>query len=238
MKKTLLALFACLATAAHATTFSPIQLLNPSGSTSGQVIASTGPTTAPAWTTIAALGAAATASPLSQFAATTSAQLAGIISDETGTGSAVFGTAPTLNRPTINGVTSGVAAGSGVVGQIISTTSAATSVTSGTISAPVSESLPAGVWDVQVSATVTPAATTPLGAAIVGVSSSATAFNGSGTFIQTPAVTSTAGAPMTVTTPMVRQNISASTPFYGAVDINFATSTCTVTVTITARRVE
>lgn len=34
--------------------------------------------------------------PLSQFASTTSAQLAGVISDETGTGALVFGTAPTI----------------------------------------------------------------------------------------------------------------------------------------------
>ncbi len=38
---------------------------------------------------------------LSVFAATTSAQLAGIISDETGTGAAVFGTSPTIITPTI-----------------------------------------------------------------------------------------------------------------------------------------
>lgn len=37
-----------------------------------------------------------TTSPLSQFAATTSAQLAGIISDETGSGALVFGTSPTI----------------------------------------------------------------------------------------------------------------------------------------------
>lgn len=37
-----------------------------------------------------------TGSPLSQFAATTSAQLAGVISDETGSGALVFGTSPTL----------------------------------------------------------------------------------------------------------------------------------------------
>jgi hypothetical protein len=41
-------------------------------------------------------GVGLTASPLSQFAATTSAQLAGVISDETGSGALVFGTAPTL----------------------------------------------------------------------------------------------------------------------------------------------
>ncbi|MBL7670267.1 MAG: hypothetical protein JNM39_07250 [Bdellovibrionaceae bacterium] len=41
-------------------------------------------------------GNALTTNPLSQFAATTSAQLAGVLSNETGTGAAVFGTAPTF----------------------------------------------------------------------------------------------------------------------------------------------
>ena len=41
-------------------------------------------------------GNALTANPLSQFAATTSAQLAGVISDETGSGALVFGTSPTF----------------------------------------------------------------------------------------------------------------------------------------------
>lgn len=40
-------------------------------------------------------------SPLSQFASTTSAQLAGIISDETGTGTVVFSSAPTLTNPVV-----------------------------------------------------------------------------------------------------------------------------------------
>ena len=48
---------------------------------------------------------ARTDSALSQFAATTSAQLAGVLSDETGTGVAVFGTSPTINTPTISGGT-------------------------------------------------------------------------------------------------------------------------------------
>jgi hypothetical protein len=41
-------------------------------------------------------GNALTTNPLSQFAATTSAQLAGVLNDETGSGAAVFGTAPTF----------------------------------------------------------------------------------------------------------------------------------------------
>lgn len=42
-------------------------------------------------------GDALTSNPLSQFASTTSAQLLGVISDETGTGALVFGTSPTIS---------------------------------------------------------------------------------------------------------------------------------------------
>lgn len=48
---------------------------------------------------------ALTSSTLAQFAATTSAQLQGVVSDETGTGSLVFGTGPTISNPTISGGT-------------------------------------------------------------------------------------------------------------------------------------
>lgn len=51
-------------------------------------------------------GDALTTNPLSQFAATTSSQLAGVISDETGSGALVFATSPTLVTP-ILGVASG-----------------------------------------------------------------------------------------------------------------------------------
>lgn len=45
------------------------------------------------------------ASPLSQFAATTSAQLLGVISDETGTGALVFANTPTLVTPVLGAAT-------------------------------------------------------------------------------------------------------------------------------------
>ncbi len=51
--------------------------------------------------TIACPTCGVTGTGLSQFASTTSAQLATVISDETGTGLLVFGTAPTLITPTI-----------------------------------------------------------------------------------------------------------------------------------------
>jgi hypothetical protein len=46
--------------------------------------------------------------PLSQFAATTSAQLAGVISDETGSGALVFANSPTLVTPALGTPASGV----------------------------------------------------------------------------------------------------------------------------------
>ena len=51
---------------------------------------------------------ALTANNLGVFAATTSAQLAGVISDETGTGSLVFNTSPTFVTPLLGTPTSGV----------------------------------------------------------------------------------------------------------------------------------
>lgn len=46
---------------------------------------------------------ALTTGTLAQFASTTSAQLAGVISDETGSGVLVFGTSPTIATPTLTG---------------------------------------------------------------------------------------------------------------------------------------
>ena len=59
-------------------------------------------------------GLGLTASGLNQFAATTSAQLAGVISDETGSGSLVFGTSPTITPAA--GTTTIAATGAGYMG--------------------------------------------------------------------------------------------------------------------------
>lgn len=59
------------------------------------------------WQTIPGGGDALTTNPLSQFAATTSLQLLGVMSDETGTGALVFATSPTLVTPVLGTPTSG-----------------------------------------------------------------------------------------------------------------------------------
>jgi hypothetical protein len=73
--------------------------------TAGQVLTSNGAGAAPTFQTAAGGGNAQTANPLSQFAATTSAQLAGVISDETGSGALVFANSPTLVTPVLGAAT-------------------------------------------------------------------------------------------------------------------------------------
>ncbi len=103
-----------------------------SGGGSGTVtsVATTGPITGGPFTTTGTIGCATcgvTGSPLSQFASTTSAQLIGIISDANGTGTAVFGTSPTIITPTFT--TTGTLNNNGVVadtpGYILQNTTAA-----------------------------------------------------------------------------------------------------------------
>ena len=74
--------------------------LNSESATVGQVLQSDGDTTC-SFVDLIGGGNAQTANPLSQFAATTSAELAGVISDETGTGALVFATSPTLVTPAL-----------------------------------------------------------------------------------------------------------------------------------------
>lgn len=71
----------------------------------GTVAVGTGTTTARADHVHPTTGLGLTASGLNQFAATTSAQLAGVISDETGSGALVFATSPTLTTPVLGAAT-------------------------------------------------------------------------------------------------------------------------------------
>jgi len=63
-------------------------------------------------------GDALVANPLSQFAATTSAQLAGVISDETGTGGLVFANSPVFTTPNIGSATGSISGNAATVSTI------------------------------------------------------------------------------------------------------------------------
>lgn len=67
----------------------------PKGTNTGKFLKDDG-----TWDAIPGGGDALTSSSLAQFAATTSAQLRGVLSDETGSGLAVFGTSPNITTPT------------------------------------------------------------------------------------------------------------------------------------------
>jgi hypothetical protein len=69
--------------------------------TNGQVLVADSAETAGVKWAAAGAGDALTSGTLAQFAATTSAQLAGVISDETGSGTLVFNTSPTFVTPTL-----------------------------------------------------------------------------------------------------------------------------------------
>ena len=65
--------------------------------------------------TVYGVGNALTTNPLSQFAATTSSQLAGVISDETGSGALVFGTSPTFTTSIFSPLVNGASTASGTL---------------------------------------------------------------------------------------------------------------------------
>jgi len=111
--------------------------------TSLQVLRTNAGATALEYATITSgSGDALVANPLSQFAATTSAQLAGVISNKTGSDLLVFATSPTLTTPNIGAatgtslaVTGALTAGNGIVlsGASGSATTISTSTTNANI---------------------------------------------------------------------------------------------------------
>lgn len=200
---------------------------------------------------------ALTSGALSQFAATTSAQLIGVISDETGSGALVFGTSPTittptLNQPVINGVTNGAGAGAGVVGQVIcaqvtnggspagcaTNSSTPVSMTNNVAVNITSISLPAGDWDVWGSCWSNPAGTTITNVISCWTSTTSatnpTAPNfGSQGYVTT---STTAGALNMAFAGYQFLNLSATTTVFLSSNIQFTTSTLTAYGFIAARR--
>lgn len=80
--------------------------------TSGQFLKTQGTGANPLWASVPGGGDALTSNPLSQFASTTSSQLAGVLSNESGTGLAVFNDGATLTNTTLNGLSFTGTAGS------------------------------------------------------------------------------------------------------------------------------
>lgn len=105
-----------------ASSAAPAAFAAPSCSTANSALKYTSSTGLSCGTTFAL-----TSGNLSQFASTTSTQLAGVLSDETGSGVAVFGTSPSLTTPTIAGAAlSGTFSGTPTFSGAVAFTSAIT----------------------------------------------------------------------------------------------------------------
>lgn len=163
---------------------------------------------------------------LSQFVATTSAQFAGVISDETGTGAVVFGSSPTLNTPNIVGATNGSNAAAGSVGEYVTNSATGVAVTSAGATVNVTSiSLTAGDWDVVgISSLAGATTTTAVGG---GISTTSATFGALGSFSSVPG---------TASTPTVRISISATTTVFLVGNATF-TGTATLGGLIRARRI-
>lgn len=182
-------------------------------------------------------GYALKASPLSQFAATTSAQLAGVLSDETGTGSAVFATAPTLNQPNIVGVTANTPAAAGSVGESPTPTNLTNVALTNGVTANVSSiSLGPGIYFVQAIVQVVPTGTTVISNVNVGVSTVSATQGALGSFTA-QASGAPAGFSQTPASPFVRVPLGATTTVFAVVNASFSVSTCTANGFLSVLRV-
>lgn len=128
-------------------------------------------------------------------------------------------------------------ANAGSVGEYLTATGGAVSITSGTTSSPESISLTAGDWDVQAVVLFTGAGTTTFSSvAYTSVSTSATSLGTLGNYVEIPAPT-IGGATFAFASPVVRVNVASTTTYFAAVNATFSVSTATATGFLRARRV-
>lgn len=250
MKKLILAIFALIASTAFATTTVPVQLLNPTGSSSGQAIVSTGSSSAPAWSGISA----ASLSGVTQYnvAVGGSTGLAFIGPGASGGflisgGSAAypaFGntvstlTATGLITPSggIAGVTSGASAGAGQIGQLLTASGSGVSLTNSTPVNCASINLTAGDWNVWGNITFAPGASTTFTLMDSAFNTTSNTLPASPNLSQT-ANAGTANFGQSSMPPMQTYNVSSTTTVYLVGEAGFASGSGTMSCFIDARRV-
>ncbi len=170
-----------------------------------------------------------------------SANLINAITDETGSGSLVFGTSPAITAPVITGFTNGSSAAAGIQGEVLSSILTSASLTSGVTANVTSLALTAGDWQIWGVVYTNPAAGTttstftaqinPATATIAPSNSLDTA----GYFALPYAVAATTRVGGALAPAVVR--VSGTTTYYLNVNVGFAVSTMTATCVLLARRV-
>lgn len=261
MKKILLSVLALISFCVFGATTTPVQLLNPTGSTSGKTILSTGASSAPAWGNLAATSLAAqgantvvanvtsgSASP--STAALPSCSASGnalLYTSGTGfscgtgyalTSGATF-TGAIIPSQTIGvtGTTTNNDANAGALGEYATNSAAGVSLTTSTNANIATLSLTAGDWDVEATTAITGAGGASITTAGASVSTTSVTFGGLGSYWQS--VTSGLGAngSLTQVTPTVRESLPTTTTVYCVANATFSSGTASASCLIRARRV-
>lgn len=122
-----------------------------------------------------------------------------------------------------------------ILGQLISNSATAVSLTTATQANITSISLTEGDWDVFGNIEFLPAGTTPITTTIAGISTVSATFGAFNT-VTSLAVAFFTGANQYIPTPIVQISVSTTTTVYLVGLANFSVSTCTANGAITARR--
>jgi hypothetical protein len=265
MKRILLsAILAAASFAASATTFVPIQLLNPAGSTANQLLVSTGPSTAPVWnnnnlsftgqTTFSNTTSGAAIFQMIGNGATTPNKYLGVLNgfftifssnaitqllsvDDSGNVISRGSIAPSQAGGII-GTTTNNNANSGSVGEYLTATNSGTSLTNATSANIASISLTAGDWDVTGFNTTVPAGGTITTSAAQGLTTTSATFPtaNTGSFTNIPG-SSGAGVVVVGQVGPVRFSLSTTTTVFLVANCNFSGGTMTANGFIRARRI-
>lgn len=112
------------------------------------------------------------------------------------------------------------------------------SLTTGVAANVSSISLSAGDWDVSCNTAYAPAGTTTINGYATGISTTSATFAGPGTYtsIIGASFTGSTGSPA-ITTPTIRESLSATTTIYCVASMTFGTSTATASGFLRARRI-
>ena len=137
----------------------------------------------------------------------------------------------------IVGTTTNNNANAGSVGELLTNTTSATSLTTGTPANGTSVSLTAGDWEVSGTVRFNPAGTTTVSAIIVGLNNVSATFNAALGMVNQLQTTFTTGQTQLISTPVTRFSLASTTTVFLVVQSNFGTSTMTADGFIRARRV-
>lgn len=266
MKRLFAAALLALTTLAFGATTTPPSLINPSGSTAGQAIISTGASSAPVWgapsvssptgtlpianggtgatsasAALSNLGGLSTTTAASTYATIANLALKAPLASPTFTGTVTIPTGASITKPTIVGTVAADNASAGSVGELISSTVAvgsAVSLTSNTAANITSIVLTPGDWDVWGSVATNPAGTTTQSFLQASLSTTSATLGGlpNGGGSVTLPFSVTAGNPVGVPVGMKQYNVSSNTTVYLVINSTFATSTNSAYGFIAARR--